>query len=300
MSSTITNNQQSEILTRLRIGARKEVVLLRRLLPVELLSLARSLLWNLLRLLGLHHLLLLLLLHHLSDLSLLHLHLLLRSQVLLLLLLLLLLRLLHLLGHLALLLLLLLQLQHQVVLHLAVRFDLLFPLGADLQLRVRVQEVRQLVVLKRVVQELLALLLRLLVSRLGRRQILRRRRLVGLLLGHLRLHLRVRRKHQASLLLGLSHVHRHVLGQDLRLHSRPLSHLGLLHERLRGLWLLGQSSGLARRCLLDFPLFVPSQFVGILALLFLDVFLDTTFNILLEFAALAHSQHVQFELKHLA
>lgn len=88
---------------------------------------------------------LLLLCHLVSHLGLLHLHLLLRGQVLLLLLLLLNL----LLRYLVVLLLgLLLPLQDKVVLHLAVRLDLLSALGTDRQVRVRVQERRQLVILQ--------------------------------------------------------------------------------------------------------------------------------------------------------
>lgn len=85
---------------------------------------------------------LLLLCHLVSHLGLLHLHLLLRGQVLLLLLNLLL-------RYLVVLLLgLLLRLQDKVVLHLAVRLDLLSALGTDRQVRVRVQERRQLVILQ--------------------------------------------------------------------------------------------------------------------------------------------------------
>lgn len=229
-----------------------------------------------------------------SRLGLLHLNLLLGGHVLLLLLLNLLLLLL--LGHLVVLLLgLLLPLLHEVVLHLAVCLDLLSALGTDRKVWVREQERRQLVVLQRVVQELLGCLGRgLLVSVLG--QILRGsgRLLVSLLLGlylrsHLGLLLDVRGQHETSLGLGDRQGHSLRLYLRLLLGRGHLRNLRLLNERLlRGLWSLGQRR-LPRGSLLNFTLFVPAEFVCILALLLFDVFLDASFNVLLKLAALSDS-----------
>lgn len=132
------------------------------------------------------------------------------------------------------------------------------------------------------------------------------RLLVSLLLGldlrrHLGRLLHVGGQDETSLLLGLGDIQGHSLRLDLRLllGRSHLRNLGLLNKGLRSCSSLGQS-GLPSRCLLDFTLLVPPEFVGILALLLFNVFLNASFNVLLQLTALPDSQHVQLELKDLS